>query len=61
MGVVKVEKATAKEAHKAKKLAKLAAVTELGSAEKLPKTPTGEREKTYWPLNLKSGKRRAST
>ncbi len=46
MAVVKVEKATAKEAHEAKKLARLAVVTKLGSTEKLPKTPMGEKEET---------------
>ncbi len=59
--MVKVEKATAKGVHKAKRLAKLATVIELGSAEKLLKTPMDEREKTYGPLNLKSGERRSST
>lgn len=61
MTMVKAKKATAKEACEAKKLTKLVAVDELGSAKKLPKTPKGEREEAYGPLNPKSGEGGAST
>jgi hypothetical protein len=45
------------EAHKAKKLAKQVAATELGSAKKLPKTLKGEREELQDPsTTLKVGK-----
>ncbi|CAM6018275.1 unnamed protein product [Sphagnum balticum] len=60
MTVPKVEKAIAKEACKAKKLAKLVAMVELGFAKKLPKTPKGEKEKTFGPFNLGNGERWAS-
>ncbi len=59
--MVKVEKATAKEVHEAKKLAKLTATTKLSSTKKLPKTPMGEREETFGCLNLESGEGRAYT
>jgi hypothetical protein len=59
MAVFKIEKATAKEAHEAKKLAKQVVATKLGSAKKLPKTLKGEREETLGPLNNpKSGEGR---
>jgi hypothetical protein len=45
------------EAHKAKKLAKQVAATELGSAKKLPKTLKGEREELQ-ETTLKVGKER---
>ncbi|CAM6019887.1 unnamed protein product [Sphagnum balticum] len=61
MAVVKVEKAATKEAHKAKKLAKLVAMAKLGFVKKLPKTSKGEREETSRPLNLGSGEKGAST
>jgi hypothetical protein len=57
MAMPKVEKATAKEACKAKKLAKLVATVELGSAKKLPKTPKDEKEETFGPFNLGNGER----
>ncbi len=59
--MVKAKKAITEEACKAKKLTKLVAVAELGSAKKLPKTPKGEREKASRPLNPKSGEKGAST
>ncbi len=58
--MVKVEKATAKEAYKAKKLAKLVVAVELASAKKLPRTPKGEKEETFGLLNLGNGERWAS-
>jgi len=54
MVVVRVEKATAKEVHKAKKLAKQATMAELSFAKKLSKTLKGEREETFKPFNPKS-------
>ncbi len=42
-------------------MAKHAATTKLGFAKKLPKTPKGEREETFGPLNLESREGRAST
>ncbi len=57
MVVVKVEKATAKEVHKVKKLAKQATMVELSFAKKLSKTLKGEREenfKPFKPFNPKS-------
>jgi hypothetical protein len=36
-------------------------MTKLGSTKKLPKTPRGEREETFKPLNPESGERRALT
>ncbi|CAK9272386.1 unnamed protein product [Sphagnum jensenii] len=60
MVLVRTEKANAKEAHKAKKLAKQVAMVELGSANKLSKTPKGEREETIGPFNPKSGEGGAS-
>jgi hypothetical protein len=61
MVVVKVKKATTKEAHEAKKLAKLVVAAKLGSAKKLPKTPKGKREETFGCFNLESGEGRAYT
>jgi hypothetical protein len=58
MAMVKREKA--KEACKAKKLAKQMAMDKLGFAKKLPKTPKGEKEKTFKPLNPESGEGGAS-
>jgi hypothetical protein len=55
MAMVKAKKTSTKEAHEAKKAAKLA-IVELGSTKKLPKMPKGEREKTSWPFNPKSAK-----
>jgi hypothetical protein len=52
-----VVKATTKEVY----LAKQVATTKLGSAKKLPKTPKGEREETFGPVNLESGEGGAST
>lgn len=52
MAVVKVEKATTKEAYKAKKLPKLMVAAKLSSAKKLPKTPKGENEETFGHFNL---------
>ncbi len=52
MAMVKAKKAITRKAHKAKNLAKLVAMAELGSTMKLPKTPKGEKEKTSKPLNL---------
>jgi hypothetical protein len=36
-------------------------MAKLGSTKKLPKTPKGEREETFKPLNPESGERRALT
>jgi hypothetical protein len=55
MTMANVKKGHAKEAHKAKKLAKLTATAKLGSTKKLPKTPKGEKEKTFGPLNSGNG------
>jgi hypothetical protein len=55
MAVVKAEKAITKEACEAKKLAKQVTTAELGSTNKLSKTPKGEREETSGPFNPKSG------
>jgi hypothetical protein len=55
MTMANVEKGHAKEAHKAKKLAKLTTTTKLGSTKKLPKTPKGEKEETFGPLNPRNG------
>lgn len=55
MAVVKAEKGHAKEARKAKKLAKLLTTSKLGCTKKLPKTPKGKREETFGPLNLGNG------
>lgn len=60
MTMVKAEKATVKEACKAKKLVKLAATIELSSTKNLPKTPKGEREEASRLLNPKSGEGGAS-
>jgi hypothetical protein len=51
-----VKRENAKEACEAKKLAKKMAMAKLGSSKKLPKTPKGEKEKTFEPLTLKVGK-----
>jgi hypothetical protein len=61
MAVVKVEKAATREAHEAKKLAKLVVVGKLSSVNKLPKAPKGEREDTSRPFNLESGEKGPST
>lgn len=42
--MVKLEKATAKKAHEAKKLVELATMAKLGSIKKIPRTTKGERE-----------------
>jgi hypothetical protein len=60
MAMVKAEKAITKEVHEAKKLAKLGAMAELSSTKKLPKTPKGNKEKTFGPLNPESGEKEAS-
>lgn len=60
MAMVKAEKAITKEAHEAKKLAKLGAMAELSSTKKLPKTPKGNKEKTFGPLNPESEEKGAS-
>ncbi|CAK9195289.1 unnamed protein product [Sphagnum troendelagicum] len=60
MAMVKAKKAITKEAHEAKKLAKLEAMAELSSTKKLPKTLKGNKEKTFGPLNPKSGEKGAS-
>jgi hypothetical protein len=49
MAMVKAKKATTKEAHEVKMLAKLAVAVELGSTKKLPKMPKSEKEKTFGP------------
>jgi hypothetical protein len=54
MAIVKVEKAAAKEAHKAKKLVKQKAVVGVSSTKKLPRTLKGEREETSGPFNPES-------
>jgi hypothetical protein len=59
--VVKVEKATTKEVHEAKKLAKLTKIAKLSSAKKLPKTLVDKREETFGCLNLESGEGGAYT
>jgi hypothetical protein len=61
MAMVKVEKATTREAHKAKKLAKLVVMAELGFVKMLPMTPKDEREETSRPFTLESGEKGAST
>jgi hypothetical protein len=58
--VVEAKKAAAKEVHKVKKLAKLVAAIERGSAKKLPKMPKGKRETNYGCLNPESGEGGAS-
>jgi hypothetical protein len=60
MAMVKENKVVTRKAHKAKNLAKLVAMVELGSTMKLPRTPKGEKEKTSEPLNLESGEKGAS-
>ncbi len=47
--MVKAKKATTKEAHEVKMLAKLAVAVELGSTKKLRKMPKSEKEKTFGP------------
>ncbi|CAK9269771.1 unnamed protein product [Sphagnum jensenii] len=59
MAIVKVEKATANKVDEAKKLAEQMAVVEVSSTKKLPRTPKGEREKSFGPLNPESGQGRA--
>jgi len=61
MAMVKVEKATIKEAREAKKLAKLVVMAELGFVKMLPMTPKDEREETSMPFNLQSGEKKTST
>jgi hypothetical protein len=60
MAMVKAKKATTKEAHEVKMLAKLAVAVELGSTKKFRKMPKSEKEKTFGPFNPKSGEGRAS-
>ncbi|CAK9219542.1 unnamed protein product [Sphagnum troendelagicum] len=59
MAIVKVEKATANKVDEAKKLAEQMAVVEVSSTKKLSRTPKGEREKGFGPLNPESGEGRA--
>ncbi|KAH8966139.1 hypothetical protein BDL97_03G008100 [Sphagnum fallax] len=59
MAIIKVEKATANKVDEAKKLAEQMAVVEVSSTKKLPRTPKGEREKSFGPLNPENGEGRA--